>query len=79
MIAMKKKFVFSIVVIGSLYGYETSELSVFNTPLPGEKAVIKKDCWVVCKKRITEIEKIHKALEYYKTSRYYSFERKRSK
>ncbi len=73
MVAMKRVFLFFVLALSTLYGYEASELSLFNTPMPTKEAAKKKECWVICKKRLTEIEKIEKALEYYKSSRYYSF------
>ena len=70
---MKKALLALLVTVAALQACEAGDISVFNTPLPKEGAVKKKDCWIVCKERITKVQKLQKALEFYKKSRYYSF------
>ena len=70
---MKKALLSLFVVSAMLKAYDAADLSVFNTPLPDKNAVKIKDCWLVCKERVTKVEKLQKALEFYKRSRYYNF------
>ena len=70
---MKKALLSLFVCAAVLYAYESADLSRFNTPVPQKKGIKEKDCWVVCKERITKVQKLQKALEFYKKSRYYSF------
>ncbi len=70
---MKKTLSLFFVTTTLLYAYEAGDLSVFNTPLPKEDTVKEKDCWVVCKERITKVQKLQRALEFYKKSRCYYF------
>ncbi len=48
-------------------------VEVFNTPLPSKDAVKIGKCWVICEKKVSKVQKMKRALDYYKTSSYYKF------
>ena len=75
---MKKTLLLFLVSVAALYAYEAADISVFNTPLPKD-SVKMKDCWVICKERVVKVQKLQKALEFYKKSRYYSFSSKKKR
>ena len=65
-----------ITVVLGFCGYLFSsgfDLSVFNTPLPDKNSITKKECYKVCKPKLTKVQKLKKAIEFYKNSKYYKF------
>jgi len=75
MIYMKKILLYGLITT-TLYSYTLEDLKVFNTPLSMKeaKAVKKKDCWWICKKKLSRAQKIQKAIDFYKNS--YNFSTK---
>jgi hypothetical protein len=69
---MKKTFLLMIISAVTCMGYSQKELAVFNTAIPKEQTE-KKECWKVCKEKISHVEQIKQALEYYKNTSHYSF------
>jgi hypothetical protein len=73
---MKKICIFIIFCSCLLSG---ESVSIFNTPLPKKDTPKIKDCFIICEKKLTKVQKLKKALEYYKKSKYYKFSSLESK
>ena len=69
---MKKTMMIFILVVG-LYGYSVEDLAVFNTPLEVKEQPVKKDCWIVCKKKLSKVRELSNAINFYKSSKFYRF------
>jgi len=62
---------------GIIYGFDYKELSIFNTKIPKTPTSKQKECVVICKEKITKMEKLSNAIEYYKKSSYYKFNKRK--
>jgi hypothetical protein len=70
---MKKSIVIAVLLVSTCMGYSQEELAVFNTPIEKKGMSEKKECWMVCKRKISQLQQIQKALDFYKKSSSYSF------
>ena len=64
---MKKLILIAGILLGSCsYGYSPEEISRFNTPVPAQFEGNVQKCWKICARRISRIEAMQKAIDFYK-------------